>query len=166
MLKINSDATFDNKSNFSCSGVVIRDDKGNLLGGSYRKHAASSSLSSEALALREAVALAKNLNLEKVVFESDCLELVKACRGEIIKDEIAIIVKDINILRQGFSCCGFMWCSRKGNELAHNIAHLASVPSNWVYHWPFVLKNIILRDKDLSISDGDCPISAGSGSAE
>lgn len=112
-LKINSDAAFDKQTKISCSGIAIRDDLGNLLTGSFRKHAASTCLSAEALALRDAVILAKNLNLDRVIFESDCMDLVKMCRGEIIKGEIVTVVGDIQMLKQGFSLCGFSWCSKK-----------------------------------------------------
>lgn len=69
--------------------------------------------------MRDAVSLATNLQLEQVLFESDCLELVQAYRGENMRGEIQSIIQDINHMKIGFRICGFTWVQCRGNQLAH-----------------------------------------------
>lgn len=95
----------------------------------------SSPLVVEVLALREAVSFAANLKFQHVLFESNSLDLIEACRGNLIRKEIEIIIKDINFLRQEFTSMGILWTNRHGNEVADLVAHLAasmSLPRNWV----------------------------------
>lgn len=95
MVKVNSDASFLKDKGHGCTGVIIRNNKGEVLSGLTRCFHSSSSLQAEAVALRDAVNLAHNLDLGKVIFECDNLELVKNCRGEIFSGEIQHIVQDI-----------------------------------------------------------------------
>lgn len=98
-----------------------------------------SPLTAEALAIRDAVTLAINCSMDKVVVESDCLQLVRACRKEIILGEIQGIVTDINSYRDIHSKCGITWTPREGNAVAHHIALLESqqlLPLRWFWNPP------------------------------
>lgn len=119
-----------------CSGIIIRNQKGEILSGLTYKFPAPSCLTAEVVALRDAVNLAHSLNLEKVVFECDNLELVKSWRGEDLSREIQLIVQDIKSYGRHFNHVGFTWTPREGNKVAHNLALLASrdlLPLDW--HW-------------------------------
>ncbi|KAJ1388002.1 Reverse transcriptase-like [Sesbania bispinosa] len=64
-------------------------------------------LAAKALAIREAAMLAYNLNWERVIFESDNLPLIEACRGERRIAEIELILLDIQTLVVGLVVSGF-----------------------------------------------------------
>lgn len=153
VLKINTDANVQIHRNLSVSGVVIRDDRGKLLSGLTRKHRVSSSLIAEGLTLRDGIALASSLGLDKIVLESGSLELIQTCMKEIMRGDISAIVRDIWNLQRSFSHCGFTWVNSQGNELAHFVASLAvrdALPSNWVYNNPPSIESFIDGDNQAS----------------
>lgn len=94
-------------SKAGCAGVVARNLKGWVVAGCTKHHRAVSSLMMEALAMRDAVFLAASLQVAQVQFESDCLDLVKACRGDIVKGEIRGIIQDIRNMKASFTRVGF-----------------------------------------------------------
>lgn len=93
----------------------------------------------EALALREAVALAVSVSATDVVFESDCMDLIEACRNNKKKKELDCIIKDIDELSKNFISKGFLWVNKNGNLAADMVANMASMNelnSNWVMYPP------------------------------
>lgn len=149
MVKVNSDASFLKDKGHGCTGVIIRNNKGEVLSGLTRCFHSSSSLQAEAVALRDAVNLAHNLDLGKVIFECDNLELVKNCRGEIFSGEIQHIVQDILWYKDKFRHFGLTWVHRKGNEVAHHLAALQSralLPVNWRWNMLLSLKALLEND--------------------
>lgn len=113
----------------------------------------------ESLALRDGILLASSLNLERVVLESDNLEVVQACRKEIQRGEIRAIVEDISQIKQNFVECGFTWTDRQGNGLAHHVAAMAKenlLPPNWTYNITNSVNVILQKDKaNIRRSTGD-----------
>lgn len=78
--KINVDAAFNIETGKGAAGIVCRDERGRILTMSASKIYVSSPLQAEAIGLRDAVTLGMNLHLEDVIFETDNLDLVEACR--------------------------------------------------------------------------------------
>ncbi|KAJ1418531.1 Ribonuclease H-like superfamily [Sesbania bispinosa] len=133
LLKCNVDASWSSPSSQSSFVVLVRDANGSLLTGLAGKINASSPLVAEALGLRQAMNLAINMGWERVIFESDCLVLIDACRSGVSKAEIIPILRDILSMKAFFVHCGFTWVRRQGNEAAHQVAHahrLRSLPLN------------------------------------
>lgn len=90
--------------------------------------------------------------MESIILESDCLEAIQACRGEIILGEIHNIVQDICNLRSNFQRCGFTWVARVGNSTAHHLAQLAQqnrLPLRWTFHRPPILQAILNQELHL-----------------
>lgn len=106
-------------------------------------------LTKEALALREAISLASNLGLHRVVFESDSLDLIKACRGDIDKYQIHNILRDIWHLKQNFSICGFMWTLELGTQWRTQLLlwPVGTLLVNWTWSCPEHLRKLIDKDK-------------------
>lgn len=96
-LKANVDASFHHHTSSAFSGVIIRIFEGSVVSGLSRKHKTCSALIAEALALRDAMNLASNLLIDKVVFESDCLELVQSYRGRFREAKLVELCKMYNI---------------------------------------------------------------------
>ncbi|KAJ1382959.1 Zinc finger, CCHC-type [Sesbania bispinosa] len=116
------DAAWATHFSIGAIAAVARDSDGKFVCGLARKISAPSPLSSEALAVREAVTAAYNLDWRRVIFESDCLRLVECCRRERKIPEIQPIVDDILTAASGFVHCGFTWVQRKGNKVAHLVS--------------------------------------------
>lgn len=101
-------------------------------------------LMAEALGLREAASLGKNLH--KVILESDNQVLVDTCRGNRIYAEIGGIVEDINNIRTRFEASGITWVAHRGNESAHVIAYLAirgDLLENWTRNSSNALRSTV-----------------------
>lgn len=103
IVKVNLDASFLKTKGVGCSGIVVRNHKGEVLSWLTRKFHTSNSLTAEAIALRDAMNLAYNLDVGRAVFECDNLELVKNCRGKTFSGEIQHLVQDIQEFKNRFS---------------------------------------------------------------
>lgn len=75
--KINSDAAFDAHRGTGATGIVCRDKEGRVLTMATSRIYANNPITREAIGLREAMIVSKNLNLPSVVFESDNLHLIE-----------------------------------------------------------------------------------------
>ncbi|MED6207186.1 hypothetical protein PIB30_033489 [Stylosanthes scabra] len=95
-LKINVDASFCHESGNGAITVVIRDSNGALQGGIASVVNTGSSLIVESIAVREALILARNLNLGNTIID-------------ILNDDPQF---------------GLTWTPREGNNLAHLTARL------------------------------------------
>lgn len=80
MLKLNSDASFNSTRLIANAGIIIQNEKGEVCMGLTKVFLATSPLVAEALSMRESMIFAKSLGIKNIIFESDCQELVKACR--------------------------------------------------------------------------------------
>lgn len=150
VIKINTDASFSSNSKIGYAGIIGRDEKGELVMGLTKKFPVNSALLAEALALREAIQAAANFSIPKVILESDCLPLIRACRKEIKIGEISMVVQDIIFLRREFQSCGFTWTHRSKNEAAHTVAKLHKlnrIQGNWIAFMPAQLRTIIDKDR-------------------
>ncbi|KAJ1425214.1 Ribonuclease H-like superfamily [Sesbania bispinosa] len=153
-LKINIDASWSPTNNYVAIGVVVRDSGGLLVSGLAKKIAAPSPLIAEALALREAIHLAHNLQWSKCLFESDNIQVIDACRGESKVGEIEAIVTDMAYLQPSFARCGFTWVKREGNECANFVARSClrgSLPPDWVIRPPPQLRALLSKDLQRSL---------------
>ncbi|KAJ1422669.1 Ribonuclease H-like superfamily [Sesbania bispinosa] len=149
ILKCNTDASVPTQGSYAAIGLVVRDSHGYLVSGLSKKILAPSPLVAEALALREAMLLASNLQWKKCMFESDNLSLIKACRQELQIGEIEAITQDVLSLKANFHLCGFLWTNQKGNEAAHLVARSTlngSIPLNWTVNPHPALRNLLHQE--------------------
>ncbi|KAJ1419855.1 Ribonuclease H-like superfamily [Sesbania bispinosa] len=149
-LKCNTDAAYVHSRAMGAASMVFRDREGFLEFSSAKKVATSSALIAEGLALREAMNIAINLGMQRVIFESDCLQLVSACREEGDSGKLMPILTDIFNLKNQFQACGFTLVHRDGNVAAHSVATLAlrdRLPLNWQGALPLELKEALAKDR-------------------
>ncbi|MED6175640.1 hypothetical protein PIB30_080300 [Stylosanthes scabra] len=64
------------------SAAVFRDWNGNLLTSASSSQSASSELAAEVFAIQEAMIMEKNFRIDKILFESDCSNLIQAIKSE------------------------------------------------------------------------------------
>lgn len=154
VLKINTDGSFIKATGKVCGGYIIRDMEGNLITGNTYSGMATSSLVAEALVLRDAIIFALNLSMGHIVVESDNLQLIQACHGELEMRCILNISQDINALRSNFEFCGLTWVARQGNICAHMVADLhrqSLLPTGWIFRPPSLLRAVLVKDKMRSL---------------
>lgn len=154
-LKVNIDASYNKNRKIGTAGIIVRNHLGDVVSGHTKKFPICSPLLAEACALREGVVLALNLGMENVLFESDSLMLIKACRREEVNGEVQNLVADILYMKQAFQSCGFTWVARSGNGVAHLLASLASrdvLPGHWRWRLPDSLKTLVDGEKRIQNS--------------
>lgn len=155
-LQINSDTSFHQATGKVFGGYIIRDHEGILTSGNTFKGLANSALMAETLVLRDAMIFAENLRLDNLIFESDNLVLIQACRGDSEVRSILNIIHDIRILRSHFRSVSFTWVSRDGNQGAHLVAEqycLNNLPLQWFHFPPTVLKAVLCAERARVVMD-------------
>ncbi|MED6168599.1 hypothetical protein PIB30_013094 [Stylosanthes scabra] len=124
--KINTNATFKTESAKGETSAILKDISRSMLTGSVNKIYTISALSAEAEAIRRGIIVAKNLNFQKVVIESDNLLLVQILKSKLSIAEVDVILHDIQSLSAETPNCGFTWTTREGNKAANFVASLAT----------------------------------------
>ncbi|KAL4396470.1 hypothetical protein AHAS_Ahas01G0095100 [Arachis hypogaea] len=97
-LKANVDATFKKEYGNGTISAVVRDKEGKVLLGFIGKNQANSSIIAEATAIRQALIIVNNLQLEKILIESDNQRLVQTIKSESFIGKAWVIIQDIQIL--------------------------------------------------------------------
>ena len=148
-VKCNVDAAFCNSRRIAAIAAVIKDSTGKLIAGKAQKIPCSSSRLAEALAMREGLLLANSCCCEKILVESDCLEVVEACRNRIACSELAMEVEDVNRMKSWFSHCGLLWIRREANQVAHQVARFqmeGNLNRDWVIRYPSIIADLLKMD--------------------
>ena len=126
-LKVNFDgATFPSK-NLASLGAIIRNDNGLVMAPFSQPIPLPTSVETvEVLAARSAVCLARDLNLDQVIFEGDAEVIIKALNfGGFSSSSFGHIIRDIKLLSSTFNKVSFSHTCRQGNSVAHGLARMA-----------------------------------------
>lgn len=148
-VKINVDASWHKDMSFCATGLIARDSRAVFVAGDCRRLRGPSPVIAEALALREGIVTAHNLGLDRIILESDCLNLVEACKGGKQVGEAKVIVEDILKLQVTFQSCSFSWCSRNWNKAAHLTANAClhnTLAAGWTFHPPMPIALALSED--------------------
>lgn len=124
-MKTNVDAAISRAGNFGAIGVICRDEAGMFLGASalvIRNIFDPQVL--ETLAIREALALADDLYINKMLVVLDCKVAIDAIK-EGSSANFDAIVQEIRARASNFSSCIFSHEYRTSNVEAHNLAKYA-----------------------------------------
>ncbi|XP_015941093.1 uncharacterized protein LOC107466614 [Arachis duranensis] len=133
-LKANVEAAYRRSKAVGAIAVVIWDNSGRLLLGESMRIIAHSSLAAEAEAMRRALILATNFNLEQILIESDNLPLVQEVKSKTYIAEVEPILRDILLLAESLPNCGFTWVPREGNKIADGVTKcslIGQLEENW-----------------------------------
>jgi ribonuclease HI len=151
VIKINTDASFLERTMTGSSGLVVRDHTGALLRAQalWYDNAANVQLM-EAIALRDGVRLAVERGYQRVIFETDSLIVVKLCEEEENnRSELMSICQEIRELSRAFSSFSLKHIGRDANLAAHLCAKQASADRRrclWINYNPGFLSNTLLND--------------------
>ncbi|XP_025669292.1 uncharacterized protein [Arachis hypogaea] len=158
-VKANVDASFKATTGTGATAVTIRDSTGNLVIGESTKIMAGSSLAAEALAIRQAIILSKNMEMKKVLIESDNIMLVQTLKSKSRIGEIDPILLDIFELTRGETEFDFTWTPREGNRLAHKVATLEAMGTlerSWIIRPPSEIIVQMRKDAPCKLEQHNC----------
>jgi ribonuclease HI len=121
VIKINTDASFQEQEMTGGIGLVVRDHQGNLVRGQALWYGhAESALSMEALAIREGARLAQERGYVHVVIESDSLMAVNLCNADDQnRSKLRAIVQEIRDITRAFASFSILAVGREANNAAH-----------------------------------------------
>ncbi|KAK1602924.1 hypothetical protein QYE76_018047 [Lolium multiflorum] len=120
--KFNVDAAVAKNITGGALAVVCRSAGGVFLGASALVVAGISDPATlEALACREALALAEDLNIQKMVVASDCLQVINNIHGD-FRGSYSMVTREINAKSSSFSDVRFRHENRASNSEAHRVA--------------------------------------------
>ncbi|XP_013624898.1 PREDICTED: uncharacterized protein LOC106331101 [Brassica oleracea var. oleracea] len=126
-LKCNSDAAWDESKENCRLGWVLRDHMGCVLWmGARSLSRLRSPIEAEAEALRWALLNMVRFNYRRVIFESDCKELIQAIQEESYRPSIRTYTADILHKLDKIGDHRVVFKSRQGNEVADRVAKEAS----------------------------------------
>ncbi|RYR02015.1 hypothetical protein Ahy_B06g080872 [Arachis hypogaea] len=126
--------------------VVIRNNNGKIVLGLSGKISTHSSITAEAIAIRQALIIIENLDLGKPLIESDSLKLIQTIKSNTSIGETEAILQDIRELIKRLPNCGLTWTPREKNLLAHTVAKMAAsdcLRQNWNMQPPLEMRRII-----------------------
>lgn len=133
LVKCNFDAAFDHSSRQAKGGWMVRDHLGRAkYWGCAILGEVSSPIEAEGKALLLAIQNTRFLGFEKVVFEGDCLLLIKHLNGESRLPIIHNLGLDILKWTSSFQRHEFTAIKRSSNEVAHCLAQQG--PYNSLFH--------------------------------
>ncbi|KAK8580342.1 hypothetical protein V6N13_143452 [Hibiscus sabdariffa] len=152
LVKVNFDVSFDSSTSSSFSGIIIRDNEGEVLtAGCFSHSHVLDPFAAEALACHQALMLAHGLSFRRIVVEGDSLSVIKKvqtfCEDRSL---IGMLIKDIKRKLKDFDSFTLLLCPRVCNESAHFIARLgrsSTTPCVWVENIPHHIEQIAIKDK-------------------
>ncbi|OVA03269.1 Ribonuclease H domain [Macleaya cordata] len=172
-LKLNIDASFLSSTVFAGIGILIRDNADSFKAANCIQLRASSSKHAEGLALLAAVEWARDLNLTRVIFESDAQSVINYINHEtgILDWRCKIILKDCKTIILSFEFVEFTYTIREFNRPADTLAKAArlSTTGSAVFEVPpsFIFDhlsndvngiiNIIVPLSDIDVTNSTFP---------
>ena len=126
VFKINVDGATSNLGNNSSIGVIIRDCNGHVVL-ALSKYLQGKFVADrvEALAVEQGVLLAQELQLSRVIVESDALTVIQAINDNTTGSDLGHILQGVLLVCESFESCFFKHLSRDFNVVAHELAQLA-----------------------------------------
>ncbi|TXG71894.1 hypothetical protein EZV62_000473 [Acer yangbiense] len=156
-IKVNVDAALDVGRNKFSVGIVIRDSSGRILkSAALVFNGRTSTDIAEAKVIYEGLLLATSSGLQPLSIESDSLNVVRLCNGEIsTRNDVFNVICDIQFLLSRERKTSISYIPRSCNRVAHEVARRAIGLENSVIMYdpyPIWLQKLALSDVLLSFS--------------
>jgi ribonuclease HI len=154
LLKLNVDASFIAESGTGSTAAVIRDHTGGwIAGGQNYLHHVADAPTAEAMALRDGLKLAVQIGCNRIIIQSDCMQVVSTMEeGGFSASTAAPIYDECSLLWRDFSSISIEHCNREINMVAHALAKNAvssKSSCNWADEPPSFLIAILANDVSL-----------------
>lgn len=120
--KINVDGAVSEDGRVSSVGVIIRNNKGDILQTPPRFF---SSMETEIFALEIGILLAKEMQLSQIIIESDALSVVQDLQNKETNGSVGQLYLGIYDLLKSFRSWSIKHLKRDTNKVAHELAHYA-----------------------------------------
>ena len=141
------DATFDVDTGSGSTGAIIRDRTR-----SWSILTIDTPSTAEACALRDGLIIAGNVGCNRILVESDCMEVVEVMQnGGNSLGVAAAIYEECTFLCRNFTCVIFSHCPREANRATHNLAQFSM--GNQLWQEPPYFIPVVLADDVTLIPD-------------
>jgi ribonuclease HI len=149
--KVNADGSYLASSNIGGCGVVLRDHHGEFSAGVCRfLTSVMDPEQAELMACKQAVVLAKDMGVDRIVLESDCMSALAKISGDGIDRSLhGHLVEEIKVLLAGFAEHRLRHVRRSCNGVAHLLAkegYCNKVCRTWVGSPPEVIVNLLASE--------------------
>jgi ribonuclease HI len=125
-IKLNTDGSVSGNPGQAGAGGVLRDHHGTWIGGFARNIGRTNSLAAELWALRDGLALAQNLNVQKLIVEMDAkvvIDMLSAvCISNLSNHPYSALIFDCRSMIQNFEEIVLQHTYREGNSTADLLA--------------------------------------------
>ena len=128
-LMVNVDASYDENRGSGSTGVIIRDCSGDMIvaASRYIPHLVDAPMA-EAFALKDGLMLAQHIGGNRIIIQSDYMEVIEIMSNGGFTANLAVIVYDeCNIVWSGFQKISIEHVSRDANQVAHALARQAMI---------------------------------------
>ena len=153
-LMLNVDASYNQERSTGSTGAVIRDSNGQFIAAAarYFEHVLDAPMA-EALALREGLGLASQIGCNRLMVQTDCMEVVEIMKQQgMFATASGPIYEECVQGWQDFVSISIDHVHREANTLAHEIAREAMVSKsscNWVDEPPSIILEALVNDVSL-----------------
>jgi len=142
-VKVNIDASFDEGTGSGSTVVIIRYWTGGAIAASHTflLYLVDAPMA-KAFALKEGLLLAQHAGCNRLIVQSDCMEVVEImANGGFSTNSATDVYDECNIVWSGFEMISIEHCSREANKTAHELARRGmqtKLNCNWMMS-PLVL---------------------------
>jgi ribonuclease HI len=149
--KLNVDGAWNGDTCEGGTGMVLRDEKGNILvAGCTFLQSCDSPLQAEVIACNEGIALARMHTSKPIIVESDCQVATSMINDTSInRSQVAVLVElSKKLCRQGSECQVRHIC-REYNGVSHTLARWGcnmQCTNVWIRHGPDIIRQACNRD--------------------
>ncbi|XP_071933020.1 uncharacterized protein [Coffea arabica] len=151
VIRLYTDAAISAKGIRTGQGIIARNWKGKLLKAKgVVTQGRGIASKEEALAIRNALLMAKQQGWTQIIVHSDCKLVVEQInRSREYDFTIATILEDVQDLSTGFERCSFVFIPRTENEISHVLAHFPVKlvhDIEWEHDFPIWLVDLVKKD--------------------
>jgi hypothetical protein len=156
-VKVDIDASFDEGTGSGSAGVIIRDWMWGAIAASHTflPYLVDAPMA-EAFALKEGLLLAQHVGCNRLIVQSNCMEVVETmANGGFSANSVSAVCDECNIVWSGLQMISIEHCSGEANETVHELARRGmqmKLNCNWDDEPPSFILEFLMNDVIFSIN--------------